>query len=197
VVDDENEGSPTERHPIAAGLAALLAVGLVVGLILGGAALAATQVLGVGEDDTATDDSTSDASLYLPRPERTGRADGPLITLSPTDSGGTKKTDDPFAPETSESETDKDLLISLSAGQTAVGPMEPIDLTGVYPGGEGAILQVQQFSGGVWTDFPVTTPVSNETFTTYIQASQPGVNRFRMIDTKSGERSNEVKVRIG
>ena len=197
VVDDENEGSPTERHPIASGLVALLAVGLVVGLILGGAALAATQVLGVGDDDTATDDSTSDESLYLPRPERTGRADDPLITLSPTDTGGTKETDEPSAPETSESETDKDLLISLSAGQTAVGPMEPIDLTGVYPGGEGAILQVQQFSGGAWTDFPVTTPVSNETFTTYIQASQPGVNRFRMIDTKSGEISNEVRVRIG
>ncbi len=75
--------------------------------------------------------------------------------------------------------------------------MEPIDLTGVYPGGEGAILQVQQFTAGKWTEFPVTTPVSNETFTTYIQTSQPGVNRFRMIDTKSGEISNEVRVRIG
>jgi hypothetical protein len=197
VADEEIEGSPTERHPIAAGLFALLAVGLVVGLILGGAALAATQVLGVGEEESATDDSTSDASLYLPRPERTGKPDGPLITLAPTDSEGTDKTD-PADPETAESESESDdAAISLSASQTTVGPMEPIDLTGVYPGGEGAILQVQQYTAGKWDDFPVTTPVGNETFTTYIQTSQPGVNRFRMIDTKSGEISNEVRVRIG
>ena len=198
MVDEETEGSPTERHPIAAGLFALLAVGLVVGLILGGAALAATQVLGVGEDDTAVDDSTSDASLFLPRPERTGKQDGPVVTLPGSDSEDTEETD-PVDPETaeSESESEEDLAISLSAGQTEVGPMEPIDLTGVYPGGEGAILQVQQFTAGKWTEFPVTTPVSNETFTTYIQTSQPGVNRFRMIDTKSGEISNEVRVRIG
>ncbi len=197
MVDEETEGSPTERHPIAAGLFALLAVGLVVGLILGGAALAATQVLGVGEDDSATDDSTSDASLFLPRPERTAQEDGPVRTLPGTSSEGPEESD-PVDRETAESESDaEDVAISLSGGQTAVGPMEPIDLTGVYPGGEGAILQVQQFTAGKWTDFPVTTPVSNETFTTYIQTSQPGVNRFRMIDTKSGEISNEVRVRIG
>ena len=197
MVDEEIEGSPTERHPIAAGLFALLAVGLVVGLILGGAALAATQVLDVGEDDSATDDSTSDASLFLPRPERTAKQDGPVLTLPGSSSEGPEETD-PVDPETAESESeDEDVAISLSGGQTGVGPMEPIDLTGVYPGGEGAILQVQQFTAGKWTDFPVTTPVSNETFTTYIQTSQPGVNRFRMIDTKSGEISNEVRVRIG
>lgn len=195
---DDLQGPPSERHPVAAGLLALLAVGLVVGLILGGAALAATQVIGVGEEDSATDDSTSGASLYLPRPERTGRPDEPLVTLATPD--GSEGTDDESSrPETepTESETEEEEAISLSAGQTEVGPMEPIDLTGVYPGGEGSILQVQQFTDGRWDDFPVTTPVSNETFTTYIQTSQPGVNRFRMIDTKSGETSNEVRVRIG
>ena len=197
MADDEVEGSPTERHPIVSGLFALLAVGLVVGLILGGAALAATQVIGVGEDDTATDDATGGASLYLPRPERTGRPDGPLITLAPPASDSTEESA-PAGPETEETETEAESSdISLSAGQTEVGPMEPIDLTGVYPGGEGAILQVQQFTAGKWTEFPVTTPVSDETFTTYIQTSQPGLNRFRMIDTKTGDASNEVRVRIG
>ena len=52
--------------------------------------------------------------------------------------------------------------------------MEQIDLTGVYPGGEGAILQVQRFEGGKWEDFPVTASVSNETFSTYVQTSQTG-----------------------
>ena len=48
VTEEENEGPTDERHPIAAGLLALIAVGLTVGLILGGAALAATQVIGSG-----------------------------------------------------------------------------------------------------------------------------------------------------
>jgi hypothetical protein len=196
VADDETEDPVDARHPIVSGVLALLAVGLTVGVILGGAALAATKVLGVGDDDTANDDSSSGASLYLPRPKKTDGPEGPLITLAPndqktdeTESGGPKS--DP-----TESEAEKN-AISLSAGQTAVGPMEPIDLTGVYPGGEGAILQVQQFTDGKWDDFPVTTPVSNETFTTYIQASAIGLNRFRVIDTNSGKTSNEVRVRIG
>jgi hypothetical protein len=197
VAEDENDGPTDERHPIVAGLLALLAVGLTVGLVLGGAALAATQVLGVGDDDSASDDSSSDASLYLPHPEKTGRADGPLITLDP--GGQQSQESEPKGPESkpTESETKDKSPISLSAAQTEVGPMEPIDLTGVYPGGEGAILQVQQFTDGKWDDFPVTTPVSDETFTTYIQTSQPGLNKFRVRDSKSGDTSNEVRVRIG
>jgi hypothetical protein len=194
-VDDETGGPPDERHPIAAGLLALLAVGLTVGLILGGAALGATQLLGVGEEDSASDDSSSGASLYLPQPSKTGRPDGPLITLAPTGQGTGES--EPTTPDSEPSESEsKESAISLSAGQTEVGPMEPIDLTGVYPGGEGAILQVQQFEGGKWTDFPVTSSVSNETFTTYIQTGAIGLNRFRMIDTDNGKTSNEVRVRI-
>jgi len=194
VAEEETQGPTDERHPVVAGLLALLAVGLTVGLVLGGAALAATKVIGVG-GDSAEDDSTSEASLYLPRPSRTGGPDGPLITLAPTDQGTSTRRPDKPDDEPTESESKKP-EISLSAGQTAVGPMEEIDLTGVYPGGEGAILQVQQFTAGRWDDFPVTTPVSNETFSTYIQTSQPGLNRFRVIDTDTGTTSNEVKVRI-
>jgi len=204
MADDElHGGPPDERHPVLSGILALLAVALVVGLILGGGALAATKVLGVGDKESATDDATSGQSLYLPRPEKTGRPDGPLVTLNSTrdeeaeggDEGETSEPEsEPTEDETKKKEKDS---ITLSAGQTAVGPMEPIDLTGVYPGGEGAILQVQQFTAGKWDDFPVTTPVSNETFSTYIQTSQPGLNKFRMIDTKSGKTSNVVRVRIG
>lgn len=199
MADDQLDSDPPgERHPILAGVLALLAVGLVVGGILGGAALAATKVLGVGEEDTATDEATSGQSLYLPRPERTGKPDGPLVTLNSPDGPDDPESSSTPDDELTESESEEaEETISLSAGQTEVGPMEPIDLTGVYPGGEGAILQVQQFTAGRWDDFPVTTPVSNETFTTYIQTSQPGLNKFRMIDTKSGETSNEVRVRIG
>jgi hypothetical protein len=74
--------------------------------------------------------------------------------------------------------------------------MDRIYLRGTYPGGEGAILQVQQWEGGAWGIFPVTASVSNETFTTYIQTSQQGKNRFRVVDTDSGEASNEIRVTI-
>ena len=75
--------------------------------------------------------------------------------------------------------------------------MEPIDLTGTYPGGEGAILQVQKFESGGWTDFPVTVSVAGETFSTFIQTGQLGNNRFRVVDSDTGKKSNEVRVRIG
>lgn len=194
MAEDESGGPPDERHPIAAGLLALLAVGLTVGLILGGVALAATKVIGVGED-SASDDVTSEGSLYLPRPSKTEVPDEPLITLAPTDQDKTEPTE--TEPTETESEEKEKTEIALSAGQTSVGVMERIDLTGVYPGGEGAILQVQRFNSGNWEDFPVTASVSNGTFTTYIQASAIGLNRFRMVDTNTGKASNEVRVRIG
>jgi hypothetical protein len=192
MADQDPTPAPHREHPVLTGLIALVGVAVVVGLILGGGALAATKVLGIDDNGTASDDATSGDSLYLPHPQRTATPSGPLVTLEsdPTNSpetGGVEES------ESTEPKTD----ISLSAGQTAVGPMDQIDLTGVYPGGEGAILQVQRLEGGKWTDFPVTASVSNETFATYIQTSQTGVNRFRMIDTDSGETSNEVKVTIG
>ena len=76
--------------------------------------------------------------------------------------------------------------------------MQQIDLTGVYPGGEGAILQVQRFENGGWTDFPASpVSVSDQTFSTYVQTGQPGIQRFRMLDTDTGEASNEVRVTVG
>ena len=75
--------------------------------------------------------------------------------------------------------------------------MQQIDLTGSYPGGDGAIVQVQRRQGGTWVDFPVTASVSGGTFATYVQTGQTGVNRFRVIDSDSREVSNEVTVRVG
>ncbi|HET8959594.1 hypothetical protein [Nocardioides sp.] len=183
-----------EKHPVAAGLLALVGVGLVVGLIVGLAALAGTRMLGLdGEDASAQ--STSQESLYLPRPEKTTGPSGPLITLAPgaTESPSEQPSKKPAAKPSKKPEKE----ISLSASQSSVAPMEQIDLTGVYPGGEGAILQVQRFEGGSWQAFPVTVSVSDETFATYVQTSQGGVNRFRVADTDSGLVSNDVRVTIG
>jgi hypothetical protein len=82
-------------------------------------------------------------------------------------------------------------------GQATVGPMENIDLTGTYPGGEGAILQVQRLVDGRWEDFlSVNVAVSGGTFSTYIQTGRTGVQEFRMVDTDSGLTSNIVKVTV-
>lgn len=180
----------SDEHPVLTGLLALIGVGLVVGLVLGGAALAATQVLGLGDDDTGGE-ATSGASMYLPEPKSTAPPSEPLITLEPGETAEESPSESPTKSEK------PDEGITLQAGQTEVSPMEQIDLTGVYPGGEGAILQVERFAGGRWSEFPVTASVRGETFTTYVQTGQLGVNRFRMRDTETGEVSNEVRVRIG
>jgi hypothetical protein len=184
-----------QDHPVVAGLVALVGVGLAVGLIAGLAALVAVQVLGVGNAG-ASDRATGAQSLYLPEPQPTKAESGPLITLAPAPSasGGGGGTATPEKSEEPEEKPERE--ISLSASQGEVAPMEQIDLTGVYPGGEGAILQVQRFTAGSWQDFPVTVSVSDETFATYVQTSQPGPNRFRVVDTDTDLISNEVKIRV-
>jgi len=185
----------SEKHPVAAGLLALVGVGLVVGLIVGIAALVGTRMVGLGGDQAAAQ-STSDQSLYLPKPEKTTGPSGPLITLAPGASESPADEPSSNGPSAKPPKPAKK-EISLSASQNSVAPMEQIDLTGVYPGGEGAILQVQRFTSGSWQAFPVTVSVSDETFATYVQTSQGGLNRFRVADTDSGLVSNDVRVNIG
>jgi hypothetical protein len=188
-VSEQLPDRPSEGHPIVSGLVALVGVTVTVGLILGLVVVAGSRVLGIGGDDNATD-SSAERSMYLPRPQKTPTASGPLISLSPgeTESSSSTGTDRP-----TESESPK-FTISLSAGQTSVGPMERIDLTGTYPGGEGAILQVERFIAGAWGDFQVTAAVSDETFSTYVQTGQVGTNKFRVRDTDTGKVSNAVTV---
>ena len=194
-VAEQMPDRPTEKHPIVTGLAALVGVALAVGLILGLVVLAGTSLLGLNGDDSVTE-ATSERSMYLPMPQKTPTPTGPQVTLpsqpsaSPESSGSGDGEKEPKPERTPEPK------ISLSASTTSAAQMEQIDLTGVYPGGEGAILQVQRFTAGRWQDFPVTASVGNQTFSTYVQTSQVGVNRFRVIDTDSDRQSNEVRVTI-
>ena len=187
----DDDPTPTrQERPVLTGIVALVGVALVVGLVLGGGVLAATKVLGLGGDDRATDSATSKDSLFLPDFEATEKPSGPLVTLRPEPSKSAE-------PGGEESESAKpETKLSLSAGQTEVVPMDQIDLTGVYPGGEGAILQVQRLEAGNWDDFPVTVSVSNETFSTYVQTGQVGANKFRVVDTDTDLASNVVLVQI-
>jgi len=181
--------SADEERPVLAGLLALAGVALAVGLVAALAVVAGTHMLGLtgGRAAVAGD---SGATLYVPKPVKTTAPTGPTITLGsePTSSsttGGSPKSHKPKK------------QISLQAGQKSVAPMGRIDLTGTYPGGEGAVLNVQKFGNGSWQDFySISATVTNGTFSTYIQTGTPGVNRFRVVDSDTHKPSNEVKVTI-
>lgn len=182
--------SPDEGHPILSGVAALVGVTLAVGLILGGVAVAGAKVVGLGDDGDSTG-TTAEQSLYVPPPQKTPKDTSPDVTLAPDGSSTASVTQEPTTSESPRKQ------ITLSAGATAVGSMERLDLTGVYSGGEGSILRVERYAQGSWQDFGVTVSVSDETFSTYVQTGVLGVNKFRVVDTDSGMESNEVRVTIG
>ncbi|MGA8847322.1 MAG: hypothetical protein WB471_11975 [Nocardioides sp.] len=193
MIDDElqPDPGPREERPVLAGLVAFVAVIVLVGAVVSGGALVASKALGLSDGGAIDTSSSEQETLFLPKPSETEDAGDPSITL-PAQPEPKKPKNNKSAREPAPQE-----LITLRAAQSAVGPMEPIDLTGEYPAGEGAILRVQQFEGGKWSDFPVTAPVGGGTFSTFIQTGAIGLNRFRMIDTDTGETSNEVKVQIG
>ena len=198
-----------EIHPVLSGTVALLVVGMMVGLVLGGAAWAGARVLGLGGPDTAGAQDSSARSeggdrLVLPRLTRTKGPGGPQITLAPdpqAQGGGNGGDDQQNGRQDKKKNNNKNKQdqqpIALSAGQRSVASMQNIDLTGSYPGGAGRIVQVQRFQGGAWTDFPVTVPVNGDTFSTYVATGQTGPNRFRVVDTDTGQRSNQVVVTVG
>ena len=174
----------TENRPVLTGLLALVGVAVVIGLLGGLAVMVGVRATGIGDPVTASDDSGTPATFRLPRPSDTSSLiPEPEESVEP---GAAESTSE--APATG---------ISLTATQQSVSPMQQIDLTGTYPSGEGAILQVQRFENGAWSDFPVTMSVSGGTFATYVQTSQVGANKFRVIDTDTEVASNELTVTVG
>lgn len=189
-----------DGNPVPIGLVALLGVGLVVGLLLSGAALAVTQVLGLDDGGSGGGGTaTAQQSMVLPTPSPTPEDDGPAITLAPAPApgaaagdGGVTTTAPPPTPSTAPATG-----ITLTSSVTQVGPGERIPLSGTYPGGEGAVLQVERFTGGTWTEFPVDARVTGGSFSTYVQTSQTGETKFRVRDTGGATTSNEVTVTVG
>jgi hypothetical protein len=179
---------PDEERPVIAGLVALIGVAAVVGLIAAGVVVVGAHVLGLGGGHAAVVDDAG-ATMVVPKPQKTQPASGPSITL------GSNPTSSATGPPPKIKKPKKQ--ISLQAGESSVPPMGRIDLTGTYPGGEGAVLNVQKFSNGTWQDFySISATVTNGTFSTYIQTGTPGVNRFRVIDSDTHLASNEVRVQI-
>jgi len=179
-----------EERPIVFGLLALVGVAVAVGLVASVAVVLGAHVLGLGGGNAAVVAGDGGATMEVPKPVKTQPADGPSITLG---SNPTAQDSDSQPPKIKKPKTQ----ISLQAGQTSVSPMGRIDLTGTYPGGEGAVLNVQKFSNGTWQDFySISATVTNGSFSTYIQTGTPGMNRFRVIDSDTHRASNQVNVQI-
>ena len=190
---DEQQPERMNR-PVLNGLVALLAVAIAVGLIVSGVALVGVKYLGLGDGGTGPRVAGEGQSAIIPKPQRTTDP-GPQVTLATDETDS----DDDFTEETepTESESAAEGEITLSAGQTSVANFGQIDLTGVYPGGEGAVLQVQRLQDGAWVDFDATIPVSGETFATYVQTGVSGMNKFRVLDPETNVASNVVRVTVG
>lgn len=188
---DRGDGERQERRerPVLWGLVALVGVGLAIGLFAALVATTAADVLGLDGGERTSAESGEEASMYLPTPTATGRnaGPGPLVSVGPRGPG---------RPSGAASDQGGTQPISLSAGQTRVSEMERIDLVGSYPGGEGAVLQVQRKEGGTWSDFPVSVSVSGGQFSTYVQTGRVGKAEFRVVDTDSDAASNTVTVQI-
>lgn len=185
--DDVDSG----RRQVLVGLGALVVVTLLVGGIVSAMALGAARLTGLG-DGGSTGGPVEAPSLYIPPGEPTTT---PEAYPDPTGPDEEEPAEAPTEEEPSVEPGRVSKKITLQAFPLEASPGERITLTGVYPAGEGATLQVQRFEG-TWTDFPVSVTVSGGLYNTYILTSRTGEARFRVTDKALERSSNPVTVTI-
>jgi hypothetical protein len=178
-MDDESDW----RKQLMVGAAVLVVVGLLVGGIVGLIALKAADVAGFGKTH-APETGVTIPTKNTPRaPKGTGHTQPPA-----TEPGSTTNTKKPRQhPRTG---------IRLTASPDQASTYQRVNLTGTYPSGAGATLQVQRLEGGNWVDFPTSASVSGGSFSTYVETGRSGPNKFRVFDAGSGRASNVVTVVI-
>lgn len=163
-------------------------VALVIGLLIAGGAIIVIRTLGLNADPGAQVGLTQ-GSGPKPLPTKALKVHGhhsPSVGMPTGTSGSSAHTKAPPANQP----------IQLSAAPTVAHAMQRISLTGTYPGEDNVTLQVQQQSGGAWTNFPVTVQVSNGTFETYIETGGTGLQLFRVYDPARHKSSNVVRLHI-
>jgi len=197
--DDEN---PWYRS-LLLGAGALFGVAVLVGGLIAVVALGVVSISGIGDTGPSVQ---AEPSLHSPERTPGGDEDEDDEGLTLADLNGGKDPRESESPEAQPSETQSPKekkkrkpprsVISLSASPVEVSRMERIYLSGTYPRGEGASLQVQRFEGGGWTDFPTSASVSGGTFSSYVMTGQTGPNKFRVVDAATGKKSNPVTVTV-
>lgn len=188
-----------DDRPVLVGVIALVGVSLVIGLIVALVALGGTRVVGLagggggggggGPEPTLTLPSVTETDFGATSLTLTPEADGSAGD-SGTLTGGPEPTETTTTTEAAQPE------ISLQITTTSAGPMERIDVSGIYTGGDGAIISIQRFTDGTWNDIAANAAVSGELFSTYIALGRPGENRIRAYDPSADLASNEVVVTI-
>lgn len=193
---DVSDPRPSTERPVVTGLVALVAVALAVGAILALAAVVGTRVLGIGGDSGGGSGTAARESMFLPTPQETDEPGGPRVTLNTSEPSPSASTDvEPTPTEVTTSAAPGQ--ISLQSASTSVAAGGRIYFSGVYEGGEGAILFVQRFEDGAWADFPASVGVTGGQFSSYLFTGVSGVNRFRVIDRDNNVTSNEISVQVG
>ncbi|MDT0203514.1 hypothetical protein [Nocardioides sp. AE5] len=189
-----------EENPVVNGFVALIAVAVVVGLLGGISVLVATNVLGVGQSNSAAGPGASGGeSLVMPDPTPTATDSGPLITLNTPDESSASGEESSAKPSPTATETKEEKpTINLSQGAFRVEKGGQLYLSGTYPGGEGAVLDIEQrVNDGSWQEFPVDVNVSGGTFSVYVQTRSTGNIEWRVVDKDNGVKSNAVRVQHG
>lgn len=178
VVSDEDDVAGSMRR----GISALLVVALSVGLLVGLGVMVVTKAIGLGDNPQASSGSSVSATLYMPEPKATATVGGkPTV-------------------EESQSPTKEPAELELTAAPTTVSSMGKITLSGRYPEGAGAVLQVERKVGTSWEVFGggVSVTVQGDgTFSTWIQTGQAGPNVFRVSDQDKSLSSDPVTVTVG
>lgn len=182
----------SDSRQVWIGLGALVVVTLLVGGVVSAMALGAARLTGLGGSSSAGEPAEA-PSLYIPPGEPTTT---PEAYPDPTRPDREEPSPTPSAEQPSPEPGRVSKKITLQAFPLEAFPGERITLTGVYPAGEGATLQVQRLEGGTWTDFPVAATVSGGIYNTYILTSRTGPARFRVADKALGKASNPVTVTI-
>lgn len=192
--------SDEEENPVVSGLVALVAVAVVVGLLAGIAVLLGTRLLGIsGDTSLASDEPAAGATMYLPDPVETERAEDPAITLLPTDTETpTPREGRPAPTETTSSAAPRDASLNLSASPLAAEVGETVMLSGTYVNGEGSVIDIwRKVEDGAWEEFNVDAYVSGGIFQVNVQSYQPGRVAWKVRDEAGKVESDPVTVTYG
>lgn len=188
--------SADEKHPIIAGLVALVSVTAAVGVIVAVVAVVGSHLV---HPSSSTNGSLAGngASMYVPMPKPTKAQSGPLVTLSSGQSSSPQSQQpSPSASPSSSAKPKK--KINLTASVVSASGMQQFQISGTYPGGEGHILRLQRkMAGSAWATFGIPDmDVQGGQFSSSVQTGHTGVNLFRVKDVDTGLTSNVVRVTI-